>query len=175
MDYLTVERMKKMILDSDGKTFFTFICKQFADLGLNVKDTGAKESVSIFISEEMKSTYPDLNTKRQLAAIQYKGGTTKIRKGIIDGVVLRFYIVPCKLIKIDSIIERALDYRSPLMSPDREQYYNYTYTEINSDTLGHIQELFETIDCQLKGLFRDSYNELGNKSIPPSIAGLPRY
>lgn len=122
----------------------------------------------------MKSKYPTLNTKRQLAAIQYKGGIKKIREGNIDGVVLRFYIEPCKLLKIDSIIERALDYRSPLMSPDRERFYNYTYIDNNADTLSHIQELFETIEWQLNEPFQDNDNEMGSKSIPPSIVELPR-
>jgi hypothetical protein len=164
-----------MKLDTDGKSIFTFICSQFADLRFDVKDTGAKESVPIFISEEMISTYPNLNTKRQLAAIQYKGGSKKIREGNIDGVVLRFYIEPCKLLKIDTIIERALDYRSPLMSPDRERFYNYTYIDNNADTVSHILELFESIECQLKELFQENHNELGYKSVPPSIAELPRY
>lgn len=40
-DYFT-ERVKSMNLDTDGKSIFTFICNQFADLRFDVKDNGAK-------------------------------------------------------------------------------------------------------------------------------------
>ena len=47
-----------MILDPYGKSFFRLICKQFAYLHFDVRDTGAKESVPIFISESMKKYCP---------------------------------------------------------------------------------------------------------------------
>lgn len=145
-----------MILNPYGKSLFKLLSKQFNYLRFEVRDSGAKESVSVFISESMKEHYPKLKTKRQLATIQYKGGTSKILNGEIDGVVLRFYIETCMLLKIDNIIELAQDYRSPLMSPDKERYYNYTYTEINSYTINHIVELFDEVEFQLKHFLRMS-------------------
>ena len=163
-----------MILDPYGKSLFKLICKQCAYLHFDVIDTGAKESVPIFISHSMKND-SSINTSKQLAAVQFKGGQAKILNGEIDGVVLRFYKEPCEQLNIFHIIEKAVDYRSPLMSPEKDAYYNYTYTQINPYTINHIQELFEEIENQLRELFKENYDKLGFKSIPLAILQIPRY
>ncbi|WP_462411411.1 hypothetical protein [Neobacillus sp. Marseille-QA0830] len=161
-----------MMLDPYGKSLFRLICKQFVYLGFEIRDTGAKESIPVFIPESMKTSYPELDTKKQLAAIQFKGGPSRILKGEIEAVIVRFYLGTCDLLHISSVIERAHDYRSPLLSPNKDSYYNYTYPEINSDTINHIVELFEELEFQL--LSYNDHKKLMN-SFPHSISELPRY
>ena len=88
---------------------------------------------------------------------------------------MRFYTEPCKLLNIWDIIEKAEDYRSTLMSPNKDSYYNYTYTDINTYTINHILELFEEIEFQLYELFKENYHQLEFKSISSSIFEIPRY